>query len=117
MMPRPYVQSVVVGLLAFWTFRVPSPWDDLRFPFLLTVTTAVHNGVNHRYYTFGQETLPTPPEMREVFATGQIRPLPPDSTGNRQQVTALAPIRDSLGQVVAVAEFTARVSGEPEAFN
>jgi len=89
---------------------VPVPGQD-------AVTTAVHNGVDHRYYTFGQETLPTPPEMREVFATGQIRQLPPDADGNRQQVTALAPIRDSLGQVVAVAEFTSRVSGEPEAFN
>ena len=82
-----------------------------------TVTTAVHNGVNHRYYTFGQETLSTPPEMREVFATGEIRQLPADSHGDRRQVTALAPIRDSLGQVVAVAEFTSRVSGEAEAFN
>jgi len=83
-----------------------------------TVTTAVHNGVNHRYYTFGQETLPTPPEMQEVFATGEICQLPPDANGgNRRHATALAPVRDSLGQVVAVAEFTSRVSGEAEVFN
>ena len=83
------------------------------------VTVAVHNGVNHRYYSFGMERLPTPPEMREVFDSGEIRRVPPsgEADGARFLATALAPIRDSLGDVVAVAEFTSRVSGEPEAFN
>lgn len=93
---------------------VPIPGQD-------AVTVAVHNGVNHRYYGFGMEKLPTPPEMREVFDSGEIRQVPPsgesDGGSARSLATALAPIRDSLGDVVAVAEFTSRVSGEPEAFN
>ena len=93
---------------------VPIPGQD-------AVTLAVHNGVNHRYYRFGQESLPTPPEMREVFDSGQIRQIGPDAENGGEKAkllaTALAPIRDSLGDVVAVAEFTTLLDGPPEAWN
>jgi len=85
------------------------------------VTVAVQNGVNHRYYRFGLELLPTPPAMREVFATGEIRQVAPSDEDRDKSpghlATALAPIRDSLGDVVAVAEFTALVGGRPSSWN
>ncbi|MEW6756339.1 MAG: hypothetical protein AB1505_36010 [Candidatus Latescibacterota bacterium] len=83
------------------------------------VTVAVHNGVSHRYYAFGQESLPIPPEMREVLATGAVRQLGPqeDVRGSRRLVTVLTPVRDSLGDVVAVAELTSLLAGRPPAWN
>ncbi len=78
------------------------------------VTVAVQNGVHHRYYRFGQIKLDTPPEMKEVFQSGEVRTLGPDARG---WVTALAPVRDSLGEVVAVAELTAPLGGPPPAWS
>jgi len=90
---------------------VPIPGRD-------AVTVAVHNGVNHRYYSFGMESLPTPLEMREVFASGEIRQVLPEEGGKGNSlVTVLAPIRDSLGDVVAVVEFTSLLQGQPSAWN
>jgi hypothetical protein len=79
------------------------------------VTVAVQNGAYHRYYQFGQGRMATPAEMKEVFATGQIRRVPP-AEGDRL-ATALAPVRDSLGDVVAVAEFTAPLDAPPPAWS
>ena len=71
------------------------------------VTLAVQNGPDHRYYNFGSERMPTPPEMDEVFRTGRVVRV---SAGQEDPLaTALAPVRDSLGDVVAVAEFTSRL--------
>ena len=82
------------------------------------VTVAVHNGVNHRYYTFGQETLPTPEAMRQVFESGTIGRIGPDEGEQKARMaTALAPVRDSLGDVVGIAEFTSLLDGEPEAWS
>jgi len=79
------------------------------------VTVAVHNGAHHRYYRFGQAGLDTPAEMKEVFRSGQVQAAPPDAAG--RLATALAPIRDSLGDVVAVAEFTAPLAAAPPAWS
>lgn len=87
---------------------VPVPGGD-------AVTVAVHNGTSHRYYTFGQVKLPTPPEMREVFATGQLRPVGPAE--GESLATVLAPVRDSLGDVVAIAELTAATGGASPAWS
>ena len=84
-------------------------------PDTAAVTTAAHNGTQHRYYTFGQMKLPTPPEMKEVFDTGEIRRLAP--ADGARLATALAPVRDSLGDVVAVAELTAATGGTSPAWS
>ncbi|KPK86001.1 MAG: hypothetical protein AMJ81_02195 [Phycisphaerae bacterium SM23_33] len=79
------------------------------------VTVAVQNGAYHRYYQFGQERLATPPEMKQVFANGQVLRVAP-AEGDRL-ATVLAPVRDSLGDVVAVAEFTAPLDAPPPAWS
>jgi hypothetical protein len=79
------------------------------------VTVAVHNGTHHRYYTFGQMKLPTPPDMQGVFATGQMRQVGP--ADGEALATVLAPIRDSLGDVVAIAELTAATGGSSPAWS
>ncbi len=71
------------------------------------VTVALHHGPHHRYYQFAMEQMPTPPEMAEVFATGRLVTAPPDPAGKLMAV--LAPVRDSLGGVVAVCELTAPI--------
>jgi ribosomal protein L11 methylase PrmA len=81
------------------------------------VTAALHNGVHHRYYAFGQGSLPTPQEMRDVLQGGQLRRLAPDEK-HPALATVLAPVRDSLGDVVAVVELTAPASaGAPPAWS
>jgi hypothetical protein len=106
---------------------VPVPGKD-------QVTVAVHNGAHHRYYRFGLERLDTPPEMKQVFATGRCLAVPSPtgapvpgggSTGATGSpvsesdglVTALAPVRDSLGDVVAVLELTAPLDAERPAWS
>ena len=84
---------------------VPVPGSDL-------VTVAVHNGVHHRYYTFGQEGLPAPAEMKHVLRTGRICDVEAGE-GRPALLTVLAPVRDSLGDVVAVAELTAPSGADP----
>ena len=87
---------------------VPVPGQD-------QVTVAVHNGVHHRYYEFGREAVDTPPEMKEVFGIGEIRRVGPEP--DRPLATALAPVRDSLGDVVAVVELTAPLEGQAPAWS
>jgi hypothetical protein len=79
------------------------------------VTVAVQNGAHHRYYQFGQERLATPPEMKEVFQTGKVAsaPVGPDD----KLVAVLAPVRDSLGDVVGVVELTAPLEAEGPAWS
>jgi hypothetical protein len=80
-----------------------------------SVTVAVHNGTHHRYYVFGQVKLPTPPDMKEAFATGQIRQVGPAE--GEPLATVLAPVRNSLGDVVAIAELTAATGGSSPAWS
>ncbi len=79
------------------------------------VTLAVQNGPHHRWYVFGQIKLETPPEMRQVFRTGAVGRVPPGSGG--KVATALGPVRDSLGDVVAAAEFSAPLAAPPPAWS
>lgn len=83
---------------------VPVPGRD-------QVTVAVQNGAYHRYYEFGQGTLDTPAEMKDVFQTGRIVAVGPAPDDKR--VTVLAPVRDSLGDVVAAVELTAPLDAPP----
>jgi len=87
---------------------VPVPGQD-------AVTLALHNGPYHRYYTFGIERLATPPEMKEVLETGTIVSVPPSDDKNL--ATVLAPVRDSLGDVVGVVELTAPLDAPPPAWS
>jgi len=43
--------------------------------------------------------------------------LPEEGGKGNSLVTVLAPIRDSLGDVVAVVEFTSLLQGQPSAWN
>ncbi|KKL80288.1 hypothetical protein LCGC14_2006260 [marine sediment metagenome] len=87
----------------------------VRVPETDCVTVALHNGANHRYYDFGQLNLPTPPEMQAVFDSGEVT-VAPQVEGDRT-ATVLAPIRDSLGDVVAIVELTAPLQSPPPAWN
>ena len=79
------------------------------------VTVAPQNGAQQRWYRFGENVMDIPPEMAEVARTGQVKALPV-ADGDRQ-ATALAPIRDSLGDVVAVCEFSAPLAGQSPAWS
>ncbi len=65
------------------------------------VTCAVQNGKLHRYYRFGAGSQPTPPEMARCLRTGQVTAAP----AHPDYVVFLAPVRDSLGDVVGAVEF------------
>lgn len=87
---------------------VPVPGQD-------QVTLAVQNGAYHRYYQFGQAALATPTEMEEVLETGRLAAAP--SKPDEELVTVLAPVRDSLGDVVAVVELTAPLDVQAPAWS
>lgn len=86
----------------------------LRLPGTDEVTAALLNGAHHRYYKFGQQQRAMPDEMRRAFETGQVTPAP--SGPDDRQVTVLAPVRDSLQDVVAVVELTAPLAPRAPAF-
>ncbi|MBN1808496.1 MAG: hypothetical protein JW909_05470 [Planctomycetes bacterium] len=69
------------------------------------VTLAVQNGAVNRYWKWAQEKLPVPPEMETCFSGGAPVLVPDDGSG---LITVLAPLEDSLGDVVALVEITAR---------
>lgn len=69
------------------------------------VTVAVHNGNMHRYWTFGQLKRKADGALAECLSSGQVVSVPP--TADDPWVTVLAPVRDSLGNVSGVIEFTA----------
>ena len=77
----------------------------LPIPGKRQVTCAVQNGPYARYYSFGQERLALPDEMAKAFKTGRVSAAP-YREGDRLR-TALAPVRDSLGDVVALMELSA----------
>jgi len=74
------------------------------------VTLAVQNGSVHRYYRFGAEKMAAPPEMRRCLDEGQVVVAP--SGPPPGALTVLAPVSDSLGDPVAVVEFSALPGGE-----
>ena len=75
------------------------------------VTVIVQNGPTHRYYVFGQIKLATPPEMRDVFESGEPRRAP--AADGDKCATVLTPIRDSLGDVAAVLELSSPLNRPP----
>lgn len=77
----------------------------VRVPESDDVTVALHNGPHHRFYRFGTLQMAMPEALREVFANAKRVWLPADRDGHL--VTVLAPIRDSLQDVVGVVELTA----------
>jgi hypothetical protein len=87
---------------------VPVPGQD-------EVTLALHNGPYHRYYNFGMERLATPPEMKELLEAGKVVSVPPSDEKNL--ATVLAPVRDSLGDVVGVVELTSPLDAPPPAWS
>ncbi|MHC4915549.1 MAG: hypothetical protein ACYTGB_08655 [Planctomycetota bacterium] len=66
------------------------------------VTLVVQNGSLHRYYQWAESTHEMPAEMRECVSGGEVTVAPED--GDR--ITVLAPVRDSLGDVVGLVELT-----------
>jgi hypothetical protein len=90
---------------ALW---VPVPGQE-------AVTLALHNGPYHRYYNFGMERLASPPEMKEVLEAGKVVSVSP--SGDKNLATVLAPVRDSLGDVVGVVELTAPLDAPPPAWS
>jgi len=69
------------------------------------LTLLLHNGKLSRWYVFGAGTTPLEGELKNCIKTGEILVLEPNEAEER--VTALAPVRDSLGDVVGAIEFTA----------
>lgn len=67
------------------------------------VTLAVQNGSLHRYWQWGEHKRELSGEMAECFASGEVTVAPE----NEDLVTVLAPVRDSLGDVVGAVELTA----------
>ena len=67
------------------------------------VTVAVQNGTLHRYYRWGMGSREAEPEMARCLASGEAVEAP-DSP---ELVTVLAPVRNSLGDVVGCVELTA----------
>ena len=87
----------------------------VRVPETDNVTVALHNGPHHRYYQFGTQQMAAPPEMRKVFETGEVVAAP--SGRDDTHVTALAPVRDSLQDVVGVVELTAPLDPDAPAWS
>jgi len=74
------------------------------------VTLAVQNGSLNRYWTWAQEKLEMPPEMARCFEKREIVMVLEDK--KTHLVTALAPIENSLGDITAIVEITARAKSE-----
>jgi len=69
------------------------------------MTLVLHNGNVHRYYRFGASRIEVPDEMTRCMETGEVvaAPLYHES----KTLTVLAPVTDSLGDVVGVVELSA----------
>jgi hypothetical protein len=65
------------------------------------VTCVVQNYKLHRYYRFGAASAKTAPEMARCMKRGRVVVAPVEE----DLVTVLAPVRDSLGEVVGFVEF------------
>ncbi len=70
------------------------------------VTVVVQNGSLHRYWRWAEEKRRMEPEMAECVRKGAVTVAPLNHPS--RTLTVLAPVRDSLGDVVGLAELTAR---------
>ncbi len=68
----------------------------------VAVTCVLQNGKLHRFYNFGSNKQEMPKAMGRCFASGQVVAVP----GDNPLTTVVAPVRDSLGDVVAAVEFS-----------
>ena len=75
------------------------------------VTVIVQNGPTHRYYSFGEIKQPAPAAMKQVLETG--RPVTVPAGEGDKCATVLTPIRDSLGDTVAVLELSSPLNRPP----
>ena len=69
-------------------------------------TVAVQNGSLHRYWKWAEEKRPLEPEMAECVRSGEVVVAPTDHPS--RTLTVLAPVRDSLDDVVGFVELTSR---------
>jgi len=69
-------------------------------------TMAVQVGNLNRYWQWGTHQLEMKGEVAECARTGQVMTAP--AAEGDELLTALAPVRDSLGDVVGMVEFTAK---------
>ena len=69
------------------------------------VTVAVQNGSLHRYWQWAEEKRPLEGEMAECITSGEAVEAPTDHSSHT--LTVLAPVRNSLDDVVGLVEFTA----------
>ena len=69
-------------------------------------TLAVQDGNVHRYWQWAAQRLELEGEVAECVKTGSVTTAPAEAS--EDMLTALAPVRDSLGDVVALVEFTAK---------
>ena len=69
------------------------------------ITAAAQNGQLHRYYQFGESGRKPEGELAVCLSTGRVIAVPID--GSADYLTVLAPVRDSLGDVVGCVELTA----------
>jgi len=65
---------------------------------------ALQNGSLNRYYGFGAMTTDMRPEMSECLEKGEVTLAPDDE---KRPVTVLAPVRNSLQEVVGLVEISA----------
>ncbi|MGQ9661050.1 MAG: hypothetical protein ACUVWX_01775 [Kiritimatiellia bacterium] len=85
-------------------------------PDLLTV--AVHNGTLSRWYEFGAGSVRIDPTLTACLDSGEI--VVAELNHPSETLTVLAPVRDSLGDVVGLLELTALHPGArrlPPAWN
>ena len=87
---------------------IPVPGTD-------EATVIIHNGVHHRWYVFGQLKLDTPAPLKQMLETGEMVQVAPGE--GEVLATVLAPIRDSLGDVVGAVELSAPLEGPPPAWS
>lgn len=69
------------------------------------ITTVVQNGRLHRYYRFGEGRRKPEGELAQCLNSGRVVEVP--LADSDKYLTVLAPVRDSLGDVVGCVEFTA----------
>jgi len=70
------------------------------------LTVAVQNGSLHRYWTWAEQKRPIEAEMAACIRSGEIVEAPIDHPSHT--LTVLAPVRNSLGDVVGLVEFTSK---------
>jgi len=71
------------------------------------VTLVLHNGPSHRYYRFSSLSMDPPAEMRRVLTDGVIERAPLQE--GVRVLAALAPIRDSLQDIVGCVELASKL--------